>query len=110
MANLIETNGTKVRKDLNGKLHVTVGAMDSFYLDGSVHKLDATLRKAGVRAEFTYVPDATHSMAEVYARGGDRNGLWKTMTSAMYAIARPRQAARHCCAPSVASGAAARRR
>jgi S-formylglutathione hydrolase FrmB len=92
IAHLVETSGAKTRKQLNGKLHVTVGAIDSFYLDGSVHKLEATLLKAGVVADFTYVAEASHSMAQVYASGGDRNSLWKSMSSAMYSIARPRQA------------------
>lgn len=91
IAHLIETSGPKIRKGLNGKLHVTVGAVDSFYLDGSIHKLDATFRKAVVQADFIYAPEATHSMAQVYARDGDRNSLWKSMSFAMHSIARPRQ-------------------
>lgn len=95
IARLIETNGPKIRKDLDGKLHVTVGTADSFYLDEAVHKLEAAFGKAGVRAEFTYVPDATHSMAQIYTRDGDRNGLWKSMATAMYSVARPRPPAKN---------------
>lgn len=85
----IETDWPRLKHDLDGKIHVTVGAADSFYLDGAVHRLEAAFHTVGGRADFTYVPDASHSMSEVYARGGDRAALWKQMTEAMYAIARP---------------------
>lgn len=67
----------------------TVGTADSHYLDGSVRRLEAVFRKVGGHADFTYVSGASHSMSEVYTRGGDRNGLWIEMTQAMLAIARP---------------------
>ena len=82
------------RKLLDGKLHVAVGTADSYYLDGSVRRLEGALRSVGARADFTYVPGASHSMTEVYARAGDRNALWKQMTATMYSISRPRSAAR----------------
>jgi hypothetical protein len=85
----IEHDWGRLRKHLDGKLHLTVGTADSYYLDGSVRGLEAAIQKVGGLADFTYVPDATHSMNEVYARGGDRNGLWIEMTKAMLAIARP---------------------
>jgi len=92
IARRIETDWPALKRNLDGKVHVTVGAADTFYLDGAVHRLEAAFRKVGGRADFTYVPDATHSMSEVYARGGDRTALWKDMTGAMYAVARPRKA------------------
>jgi enterochelin esterase-like enzyme len=85
----IERDWHRLGKDLDGKLHVSVGTADSYYLDGSVRRLEATVRKVGGRADFTYVAGATHSMNEVYARGADSNGLWVEMTRAMLAIARP---------------------
>jgi enterochelin esterase-like enzyme len=85
----IEHDWLRHRKQLDGKLDVSVGAADSHYLDGSVRRLDAAVRAVGGRADFTYVPGATHSMDAVYSRGGDRNGLWVEMTRAMLAIARP---------------------
>jgi hypothetical protein len=88
----IETDWPRLKHDLDGKVHVRVGTVDSYYLDGAVHRLDAAFRKVGGRAEFTYVPEATHAMTDLYARGQDRNALWKDMANAMYAIARPRKA------------------
>jgi len=90
----IETQWPRLKKDLDGKLHVTVGTADSYFLDGSVHRLEAAFRKVGGRAEFTYVPNATHSMAQLYARSGDRNALYKDIANAMYAVARPGPKAR----------------
>jgi len=92
IAHRIEADWPRLKRDLDGKIHVTVGTADSYFLDGSVHRLEAALRRVGGRADFTFVPGATHSMAEVYARGEDRNALWKEMTHAMYAVARPRGA------------------
>jgi enterochelin esterase-like enzyme len=89
LAHRIETDWPQLKKDLDGKVHLTVGDADSFYLDGAARRLEAAFRKVGGRADFTFIPNATHSMTEVYARGEDRNALWKDMTNAMYAIARP---------------------
>jgi pimeloyl-ACP methyl ester carboxylesterase len=88
----VETDWSQLKKDLDGKVHVAVGTADSFYLDGAVHQLESAFRKVGGRADFTFVPNATHSMAEIYARGEDGNALWKGMTNAMYAVARPSSA------------------
>ena len=93
IAQIVKTKWPRGRELLDGKLHVAVGTADSYGLDGSVRRLDAAIRAIGGRAAFTYVAGASHSMAEVYAKGGDRSALWKEMTAAMYAIARPRSAA-----------------
>jgi hypothetical protein len=94
IAHRIETDWPRLKHDLDGKVHVAVGTADSFYLDGAVHRLEDAFRKVGGHADFTYVPDATHSVSQVYARGGDRAALWKEMANAMYATARPRKAAK----------------
>lgn len=80
-------------KLLDGKLHVVAGTADSYYLDGSVRRLQKAIDAIGGLADFTYVPGASHSMGEIYARGGDRNARWKQMTAKMYSIARPSLAA-----------------
>lgn len=68
-----------------------VGTADSYYLDGPVRQLDAAFRKVGGHADFRYVPGATHSMPMLYTTDGDRNALWKEMSRAIYAMARPGQ-------------------
>jgi enterochelin esterase-like enzyme/uncharacterized protein (DUF2141 family) len=87
----IEADWPRLGMHLNGKIHVVVGTADSYYLDGSVRRLDAAFRKVGGRADFRYVPGATHSMSMLYAKNDDRNALWKEMSRAMYAVARPGQ-------------------
>ncbi|SER56570.1 Putative esterase [Sphingobium sp. YR768] len=87
----IEADWPRLGRHLDGKVHVVVGTADSYYLDGPVRRLDAAFRKVGGRADFRYVPGATHSMAMLYANDGDRNALWKEMSRAMYAVARPGQ-------------------
>lgn len=93
VAHRIETDWPRLRKDLDGKLHVTVGSADSFHLDGGVRGLEAAFRKVGGHGDFTYVPNANHAVSAVYERGGDRSALWKEMAKAMYAIARPEKGA-----------------
>jgi pimeloyl-ACP methyl ester carboxylesterase len=87
----IETDWPRLKRDLNGKVHLTVGSADSYYLDGSARRLEAVFRNVGGRADFSFVPNATHGVADVYARGGDRRALWKDIANAMYAVARPQK-------------------
>jgi dienelactone hydrolase len=71
-----------------------VGTADSYYLDGAVHDLKTAFRKVGGRAEFIYVPGASHSINEVHARDGDRNAYYREMARAVYVVARPSKAMR----------------
>jgi enterochelin esterase-like enzyme/uncharacterized protein (DUF2141 family) len=91
IAHRIEADWPRLGRHLNGKVHVVVGTADSYYLDGPVRRLDAALRKVGGRADFRYVPSATHSMSMLYAKNGDRDALWREMSRAIYAEARPGQ-------------------
>lgn len=85
----IESGWPILKHDLDGKVHVTVGELDSYYLDSAVRRLKAVFEKVGGKADFTFVPNANHGVNQVYTRGDDRNALWKQMARAMYAIARP---------------------
>lgn len=87
IARLITRDAARLRPDLDGKIHLTVGDADTFYLDGAAHLLEAAMAKAGVRASFTYLPGRTHF--DLYVRDGDRFALTKDIAWAMYAIARP---------------------
>ncbi|CAM5250897.1 Enterochelin esterase OS=Rhodanobacter lindaniclasticus OX=75310 GN=B1991_12110 PE=4 SV=1 [Rhodanobacter lindaniclasticus] len=64
-----------------------MGTADTFYLDGSAHKLKAVLDGLGAKTEFRFVPDRTHG--DLYWIGADHHGLLKQISWAMYAIARP---------------------
>jgi enterochelin esterase-like enzyme len=91
IAQRVEADWPRLRRHLDGKVHVVVGTADSYYLDGPVRRLDAAFRKVGGRADIRYVPGATHSMSMLYAKDGDRNALWKELSRAIYAVARPGQ-------------------
>ena len=77
----------ELRPDLDGKIHLTVGSADTFYLDGSAHLLEATMKELGARTDFRYVEGRGHF--DLYTVGDDRSGLYKAIASEMYALARP---------------------
>ncbi len=83
----IEGHWSTLKPDLNGKLHLIVGTADTFYLDGSVHRLQHVLNQLGARSSFRYLPGRTHF--DLYEIDGDDQGLTKTIANEMYAIARP---------------------
>jgi hypothetical protein len=80
----------RLRPDLDGKIHLTVGTADTFYLDGPAHRLDALLQHLGAHADFTYVPGADHS--SVFVRDGDPDALIVDIARAMAATARAKGA------------------
>jgi hypothetical protein len=77
----------ELRHDLDGKIHLTVGAADTFYLDGAAHRLEATMKALGARTDFRYVEGRGHF--DLYGVGDDRWGLYKIIAWEMYAVARP---------------------
>jgi len=77
----------ELRRDLDGKIHLTVGAADTFYLDGAAHRLEATMKGLGARTDFRYVDGRGHF--DLYTAGDDPWGLYKAIAWEMYALARP---------------------
>lgn len=75
------------RRDLDGKIHLTVGSADTFYLDGAAHLLEATMKGLGAKTDFRYVEGRGHF--DLYTVGADRWGLYKAIAWEMYALARP---------------------
>jgi hypothetical protein len=76
-----------LRRDLDGKIHLTVGSADTFFLDGSAHRLEAAMKELGARTDFRYVAGRGHF--DLYTVGDDRWGLYKAIAWEMYALARP---------------------
>lgn len=74
-------------RDLDGKIHLTVGTDDTFYLDGAAHRLEATMKGLGATPDFRYIEGRGHF--DLYTVGDDRWGLYKAIASEMYAHARP---------------------
>lgn len=68
---------------LNGKIHLTVGAADTFHLDEPAHLLEDTMKQLGANASFTFVPGRTHM--NLY-----EGGLDERIAQEMYAVARPK--------------------
>ena len=87
IANLVQRQWKTVGPQLRGKIHLIVGAADTFYLDGAAHKLQAVLDSLNADAKFTFLPDRTHF--NVYKVGDDRYGLLDEIAKEMYAVARP---------------------
>jgi S-formylglutathione hydrolase FrmB len=85
IAHIVERDWARLRPDLVGKIHVTVGDVDTFYLDRSARRLEALLARLGGNADFTYVPGGTHF--NLYQGGG----LTQRIATAMYRVARPNE-------------------
>jgi enterochelin esterase-like enzyme len=87
IAAIIARDWARLRHDLDGKIHLTVGTADTFYLDGPAHRLKAVLDGLGAHAQFRFVPGKTHF--DLMERGGDEQALMKDFAWEMYAVARP---------------------
>jgi hypothetical protein len=83
----LERDWPRVRRLLDGKIHVIVGTADTFYLDGAAHRFDAVLRRLGARATITFLDNRTHF--DLFQQGSERFGLMRDITWEMYAVARP---------------------
>jgi hypothetical protein len=77
----------ELRRDLDGKVHLTVGSADTFYLDGSAHRLEATMKGLGAKTDFCYVEGRGHF--DLYSVGNEPWGLYQAIAWEMYALARP---------------------
>ena len=64
-----------------------MGSADTFYLDGSAHRLEAAMRGLGARTDLRHVEGRGHF--DLYTVGDDRSGLYKAIAREMYALARP---------------------
>ena len=87
VAEIVRRDWPTLRPDLDGKIHLTVGTADTFYLDGAAHKLDAVFQALGAHETFRYLPGRTHG--DLYRIGDDRQGLTRVIAWEMYAVARP---------------------
>ncbi len=57
---LLEEDWVALGPKLQGKLHVVVGELDTFYLEGAVKRLAETLRKLGSDAQIDVIPGKDH--------------------------------------------------
>ncbi|MEP6622667.1 MAG: alpha/beta hydrolase-fold protein [bacterium] len=87
VAERLRRHWPELKRDLDGKIHLTVGGSDSFYLDEAARLLEATMKGLGAKSDFRYVEGRGHF--DLYAVGDDRWGLYKSIAWEMYAKARP---------------------
>lgn len=87
IAHIVARDWDRLRPHLRGKIHVTVGAADTFYLDGAARRLQAVLERLGADASFTYVDGGTHF--SLYRPRPDGTDLMRDIARAMHAVARP---------------------
>jgi hypothetical protein len=87
IARRIERDWPRLRRDLDGKIHLIVGTADTFYLDGPAQRLKAVLDRLGAHASFTFLPGRTHM--DLFRQPGDTMGLMRDISWEMYAVARP---------------------
>jgi S-formylglutathione hydrolase FrmB len=57
---LLQKNWTTLAPKLQGKLHITTGGLDTFYLNGAVELLARTLRELGSDAQIEILPGKDH--------------------------------------------------
>jgi hypothetical protein len=87
VAERLRRHWPELRRDLDGKIHLTVGSADNFHLDAAARLLEATMKGLGARTDFRYVEGRGHF--DLYAVGDDPWGLYETIAWEMYAHARP---------------------
>jgi len=87
IAHIVRRDWTRLKPDLDGKIHLIVGTADTFHLDGSARRLKAVLDGLGARTEFRFIEGRDHG--NVLAEGTDTTALLKQNYRAMYAVARP---------------------
>jgi enterochelin esterase-like enzyme len=87
LAHIVETNWQRLAPDIKGRIHLTVGTADTFYLDGAAHKFEAVLSRLNAEPHFSYLPGRTHF--DLYVVGEDRTALFDQISAEMYAVARP---------------------
>ena len=77
---ILTENWDTLSPKLQGKLHITAGGMDTFYLEGAVRLLAQRLEELGSDAEMEIVPGASHSSLLTQ----DRAGTVRRQMSAAY--------------------------
>lgn len=87
VAHIMKRDWAALKPDLDGKIHLTVGTADTFYLDGPAHRLEAVMKALGAKTDFRYLPGKTHF--DLLERNGDGMAGMMDIAWEMYAIARP---------------------
>ncbi|MFN3930880.1 MAG: alpha/beta hydrolase [Brevundimonas sp.] len=87
VSQIVRSRWPAQHRDLDGKLHVWVGANDEFGLERSTRHLEAAVKAAGGQADFTFAPGKGHF--DLYSEGTERQALHRVMAWQMWRRARP---------------------
>jgi S-formylglutathione hydrolase FrmB len=87
VAERLRRHWPELKRDLDGKIHLTVGSADTFYLNESAQLLEKTMKGLGAKTDFCYVDGRGHF--DLYPIGSDAWGLYQAIAWEMYAKARP---------------------
>jgi hypothetical protein len=82
ITHILTTKSKTLVPQLKGKIHIVVGTMDTFYLDGAVHLLQKAITPLGYNEHITYLAGRTHF--DLY-----KGGLESRIAKQMYDVARP---------------------
>jgi S-formylglutathione hydrolase FrmB len=84
---IIRRDWEKLKPQLDGKIHVIMGTMDTFHLDEAARLLDLELQVLGADADFYWMEGRGHGNLDRIDE--DPNGLEKKIAWEMWAVARP---------------------
>lgn len=87
IAERLRTHWKTLQPDIDGKLHVIVGTLDTFRLEGAARRLKETLDTLGAKADVRFIEGRNHF--DLYQVGEDRNGMRPQIAREMYKVARP---------------------
>ena len=60
----LEQNWPTLQDQLAGKIHIVMGDLDTFYLNGATRKLDERLTALGSDAEIEFLPEGDHGVTQ----------------------------------------------
>jgi Putative esterase len=83
ISHILTSHAPQLAPLLKGKIHIVVGTVDTFYLDGAVHLLQQAIEPLGYNAKITFLAGRNHS--DLY-----KGGLETRMAEQMYDVARPK--------------------
>ncbi|MBI1361098.1 MAG: enterochelin esterase [Alphaproteobacteria bacterium] len=87
IAAIIQRDWKTLKPDLDGKIHLIVGTVDTFHLNEAAELLQHELDDLGAKSSFTFMPGRTHGTLDRI--GCDPQGLEKKIAWEMWAMARP---------------------
>jgi hypothetical protein len=82
ISHIIVRDWQKLKPHLDGKIHLNVGAADTWYLDKPAMRLEAAMKSVGAKTDFHYIEGKGHN--DVYSRDEDHSALLKDIAWAMY--------------------------